>query len=42
MVDDDAIALINSKYLSNFQDNKIMELGAYNDRNGIRYQIQTR
>lgn len=33
----DAIALINSKELSNYRDNKILELGAYNAKKGIKY-----
>ena len=33
----DAIALINSKELSHYRDNKILELGAYNAKKGIKY-----
>ena len=33
----DAIALVNSKELTNHRDNKILELGAYNAKKGIKY-----
>ena len=33
----DAIALINSKELSHYRDNKILELGAYSAKKGIKY-----
>lgn len=33
----DAIALVNSKELSHYRDNKILELGAYNSKKGIKY-----
>lgn len=33
----DAIALVNSKSLSHYRDNKILELGAYNSNKGVKY-----
>ena len=33
----DAIALVNSKELTHYRDNKILELGAYNTKKGIKY-----
>ena len=33
----DAIALVNSKELTHYRDNKILELGAYNAKKGIKY-----
>ena len=33
----DVIALVNSKELSHYRDNKILELGAYNAKKGIKY-----
>ena len=33
----DVIALVNSKELANYRDNKILELGAYPSKKGIKY-----
>ena len=33
----DAIALVNSKELNNYRDNKILELGAYPAKKGVKY-----
>ena len=33
----DAIALVNSKSLSHYRDTKILELGAYSGKKGVRY-----
>lgn len=33
----DAIALVNSKQLTHYRDNKILELGAYNGGKGVKY-----